>query len=193
MFYEVNLNPSIATDGDDNTNKAISRRRNQNERRLCSLDNLQYIYARLFIINVDDSLNKQQLTVTCLTPVELCFIVRHTIDTTIKDLFGHFSGLSVLYYDLLFCQSDNIDNDKSNEKLFTLSWSILLAVPLNNAEKIIAALSFMTNDLGGQEFINATIESTHLKSDSLKFYADIISTSDSLFNLQCIPLYKLKR
>ncbi|VDQ13458.1 unnamed protein product, partial [Trichobilharzia regenti] len=121
------------------------------------------------------------------------------IDSTIKDLFGHFSGLPVLYYDLLFCrQDDNNNNNNNNENNNSYqssirSWSIILAVPFNNVEKITAALSFMTNDLAGEEFINTLLggESINLKcyNNSLKFYADVISVSNSLFNLSCIPVF----
>ncbi|CAI2723796.1 unnamed protein product [Schistosoma spindalis] len=190
MYYEINLN-SLK----DNNKKHIQR-----EKRLYSLDNLQYIYARLCIIDYDgvlNSMNKQQIIMS-LTSIELCFTIRYAIDITIKDLFGEFSGLPILHYDLLFCHPDINDNDDVNHhhqltnsiKASSISWSILLAVPYNNVEKIIAALSFMTNELGGLELINKLFEPMHLNNNSLKFYVDVISVSDSLFNLPCIPIYK---
>ncbi|CAH8444227.1 unnamed protein product [Schistosoma bovis] len=195
MYYEIDLN-SLK----DNNKNCSSKRQIQREKCLYSLDNLQYIYARLCIIDFDGvlkAINKQQLIMS-LTSIELCFTIRHAIDITIKDLFGEFSGLPILHYDLLFCHPDMNDNNHVNHQhqltnstnTPSISWSILLAVPYNNVEKIIAALSFMTNELGGLELINKLFEPMHLNNNSFKFYVDVISVSDSLFNLPCIPMYK---
>ncbi|CAH8446905.1 unnamed protein product [Schistosoma rodhaini] len=200
MYYEIDLNSLT-----NNNKNCSNKKRIQKEKRLYSLDNLQYIYAHLCIIDFDgilNSMNKQEILMS-LTSTELCFAIRRAIDTTIKDLFGEFSGLPILNYDLLFCRretNDNNDDDPdANRHQLTIStnassisWSILLAVPYTNVEKIIAALSFMTNELGGLELINKLFESIHLNNDSLKFYVDVISVSDSLFNLPCIPIYKTK-
>ncbi|CAH8482934.1 unnamed protein product [Schistosoma rodhaini] len=202
MYYEIDLN-SLTTNNKNCSNK----KRIQKEKRLYSLDNLQYIYARLCIIDfggILNSMNKQEILMS-LTSTELCFAIRRAIDTTIKDLFGEFSGLPILNYDLLFCRREMNDNDNNDDDSHasrhqltnstnapSISWSILLAVPYTNVEKIIAALSFMTNELGGLELINKLFESIHLNNDSLKFYVDVISVSDSLFNLPCIPIYKSK-
>ncbi|CAH8460911.1 unnamed protein product [Schistosoma turkestanicum] len=194
MYYEINLNSLT-----NNNLNVPSKRRIQKEKRLYPLDHLQYIHARLCIIDfggVLNSMHEQQIPMS-LTSVELCFAIRHAIDTTIKDLFGEFSGLPILHYDLLFCRCEANTGDDTKRQHVTsstntpiITWSVVLAVPYNNVEKIIAALSFMTNELGGVELISKLFESMHLDYNSLKFYVDIISVSDSLFNLSCIPLYK---
>ncbi|KAK4473676.1 hypothetical protein MN116_003025 [Schistosoma mekongi] len=203
MFHEINLN-SLTVNTNNCSLSKINKRRIQKDKRLYALDNLQYIYAHLCIIDVGNVLNSmnKESTITSLTSVELCFTIRHAIDTTIKDLFGEFSGLPILYYDLLFCHpQNNVNTSKKNHNHYQqqltnttniITWSILLAVPYNNMEKMIGALSFMTNDLGGSVLINKLCESVNLSSnDSLKFYVDVISISDSLFNLPCVPIYKL--
>nr|CAH8825241.1 unnamed protein product [Trichobilharzia regenti] len=183
MFHEVSL--TLSKDGvvslvDDSDavkkSEVVSRTRIQNEKRLCSLDNLHYIYTRFCIISAD----RQPLNINSpLTTTELCFAVRQAIDSTIKDLFD---------------DNNNNNNENNNSYQSSIrSWSIILAVPFNNVEKITAALSFMTNDLAGEEFINTLLggESINLKcyNNSLKFYADVISVSNSLFNLSCIPVF----
>ncbi|TNN20523.1 hypothetical protein EWB00_003943, partial [Schistosoma japonicum] len=96
----------------------INKRRFRKERRLYALDNLQYIYAHLYIIDVGNVLNSvnKESTTTSLTSTELCFTIRHAIDTTIKDLFGEFSGLPILHYDLLFCHPQANLNEMLNTK-----------------------------------------------------------------------------
>ncbi|KAH8850654.1 hypothetical protein KSF78_0000592 [Schistosoma japonicum] len=203
MFYEIDLN-SLTVNTNNCSISKINKRRIRKERRLYALDNLQYIYAHLYIIDVGNVLNSvnKESTTTSLTSTELCFTIRHAIDTTIKDLFGEFSGLPILHYDLLFCHpQNNLNVSKNNNNCHhqqltnttnIITWSILLAVPYSNMEKMIGALSFMTNDLGGSELINKLCESVNLSNnDSLKFYVDVISISDSIFNLPCVPIYKL--
>ncbi|KER26242.1 hypothetical protein T265_06440 [Opisthorchis viverrini] len=115
------------------------------------------------------------------TPLQLCFAMRRSIDSSIIDNYGDLSGARILSYDLLLCRKNPATD--THLKTQDLTWSLVLSVPGPHIPQLLSSLSFMTTQGGGDELLGLLLDSTGLSKSDCILYVDVIGVYRTLFEL----------